>query len=224
VCKAGDHRLADGDRRPIDHDVRCALAEGDAVKHDGKLAHDFVLEVAQPLGAPTRTSTPFNVDEDNGWKPTTPTFAAGIDLPRCAEVTFRATISRFSEVDDTVVVWEQALHVRPRCSTVRFARAPVLACDATSGSCRITIERPPHDVALVPYARRTPPEDDPPGPAPRFDLVARDDGALEAVVPAPAGADPACAEVKVEVALVREGGVVWTGRTSYVPDCPRAKH
>jgi hypothetical protein len=242
VCSAHGHRLADGDRKPIDHDVTCEIdADPDAML-DGDLSADMDVAVAQPLGGATTAPVVMTAD-GGGWR--SETLAVGNDLPRCADATFHAALHH-----DDRVVWESTLHLKPSCPKVRFAHAPKLVCDGVTSiwlttdpdpsnpdlvmqaaedrklypriECKITVEKAP-EIALLAYFRRTPPAAGaaPSDPADRVPTIGHDFD-LIAIEPEPI-VDPVCTEVKVDAVLVRDGGVVWTGHDHYTPKCPNDK-
>jgi hypothetical protein len=244
VCMSGTAKLTDGDHHPIDHDVTCAIGADLDVTMNGDLVGAIYVAVAEPLGGTANASAMISTD-GGGWHGDA--FGLGSDLLRCADTTIHATLRH-----DDHLVWEQTLHVRPSCPKVRFVRAPKLVCDGVTSiwlttepnpddpdqvkqaaedrrnypriECKITVEKPPHDVALVAYVRRTPPADGaaPSDPADRIEPTTRSDGALIAIEPEPLH-EPSCDEVKVDAVLVRDGGVVWTGHDHYFPKCPDDK-
>ena len=239
VCSADGHRVADGDRAPIDHDVACEI--DDAAAKDRDLTPAIEVAIELPLGDRGHAGATMS-RFDGGWRGDA--FGVGGDLLRCAPATIHATLSRGDQA-----VWQQSLHVKPSCPAVRFARAPKLVCDGMTSiwlttdphpddpdqvreaaeartlypriECHVTVGHAPKDVTLVAHFRRTPPAaGDAAGDVVRVEPTVKDDGSLDAFVPEPI-VDPACGAVKVDAVLVRDGGVVWTGHDTYHPKCPK---
>jgi hypothetical protein len=213
VCTAGAHRITDGDRAPIAHDVVCEIdADVDAALA-GQLGATIDADMAVPLGGTARSSATVAA-LDKAWRGDA--FGVGSDLLRCADTAFHARLIRGDEI-----VWEKTLRVKPSCPKVRFERAPTVACSVTADgvTCRVAVAHPPHGVALVAYVvHRVPVDADPSDPADRLELGAQADGSLAASLPE-APLDPICRAVRVDAALARDGGVVWTGHTTYQTRC-----
>jgi hypothetical protein len=157
-------------------------------------------------------------------------------LGRCAVTTIHAELRA-----GDALAWSQDLVLRPICEPVRLATPPSFACrkmtriDTTydpdphakaqwhfATGCELTITKPPPSTSFGVYLQRTPadPDDD---LRSQSDVFQEDgNGDLDAGYDFPVE-EKTCAPIRVDAVVSHDGAIVWTGRTTYVPDCPRAK-
>ncbi len=220
-------------RAPVTDAITCAIEvadSGGAAIEAGTITADSILNTG---GRDTERRTLTHAAASR-WTQDEPFEATQIG--RCAVTTLHAALS-----DAHGIAWSQDLVLRPICEPVRLAQPPSFACrkmtridsayDADvhakaewhlAMGCELTITKPPPHASFAVYLQRTPAGAD-------DDLLVQSDafqedgnGDLNAGYDFPV-AEKTCARIRVDAFVSRDGEIVWTGHTSYVPDCPRAK-
>lgn len=224
VCTLDGKPLRAGGRTPLDHEVACAIEGTDAHADAAQITMAMARPLAIELSVDPHDPHPAARDGDR-W------VAAPFTPDRCAPTTFRGELHHGADV-----VWAGELAVRPDCKAIRFVHPPALACakhtiiDSDTPArfhvqidCEVVVTDQPKGPELDAWFRRTPPGD----PADttgwdKLDTEGDDATHLRASLTEPTEEAP-CKPIRVDAAITRDGGIVWVGRTTYTPDCPKPR-
>lgn len=219
TCTLGDTALKDGGRAVLDDDITCAI-QADGGGDD--LAASIVFGPKRPFpdeqDVPS-DAEPLDADTPLHWSITLPKGS----VPRCADVTFSATIARGDDV-----VWTRTLHVRGGCTLPKLS--PAMTCelgpdpdnplaDEHTVRCRVALGGPAVDHMVLQLEG-----DAPFGAASKVIPRGATDVDLgaEKAPPSRYGCDysgcaratkpPKCTALRMRGALLLDGAILWTAR------------